>query len=53
MLARIQRDLFAIGARLADPAHRIAERVAKAAIVDEDVTQLEKWIDLLERKCRR
>jgi cob(I)alamin adenosyltransferase len=48
MLATIQRDLFAIGARLADPAHRIAERVVKAAIADEDVARLEKWIDLLE-----
>ena len=27
MLEQIQRDLFAIGARLADPAHRIAARV--------------------------
>lgn len=49
MLERIQRDLFAIGARLADPAHRIAERVAKAAAVaDPDITRLEGWIDTLE-----
>lgn len=49
MLERIQRDLFAIGARLADPAHRIAERVAKAAAVgDEDIARLEQWIDSLE-----
>ena len=27
MLEQIQRDLFALGARLADPAHKIAERV--------------------------
>jgi cob(I)alamin adenosyltransferase len=46
MLERIQRDLFAIGARLADPAHRIADRVAKAAVVgDEDIARLEQWID--------
>jgi len=49
MLERIQRDLFAIGARLADPAHRIADRVAKAAAVgDEDIARLEHWIDSLE-----
>lgn len=49
MLERIQRDLFAIGARLADPAHRIADRVAKAAAVgDDDIARLEQWIDALE-----
>jgi cob(I)alamin adenosyltransferase len=48
MVAHIQRDLFAIGARLADPAHRIAGRVAKAAVTDEDVSTLERWIDGLE-----
>jgi cob(I)alamin adenosyltransferase len=44
-LARIQQDLFALGARLADPASRIARRVTKAAIADEDVSRLEGWID--------
>jgi cob(I)alamin adenosyltransferase len=48
MLGQIQRDLFAIGARLADPAHRIADRVAKAAISQTDIARLEEWIDLLE-----
>jgi cob(I)alamin adenosyltransferase len=49
MLERIQRDLFAIGARLADPAHRIADRVTKAAAVaPEDIARLEQWIDALE-----
>lgn len=48
MIARIQRDLFALGARLADPAQRIADRVAKAALGPEDVTRLEGWIDELE-----
>jgi cob(I)alamin adenosyltransferase len=48
MLERIQRDLFAVGARLADPAHRIAERVSKAAVSADDVTRLEQWIDGLE-----
>jgi len=48
MLERIQRDLFAIGARLADPAHRIAGRVTKAAVGIEDIGRLEGWIDTLE-----
>ena len=48
MLERIQRDLFAIGARLADPAHRIAGRVTKAAVSIDDVTRLEQWIDALD-----
>jgi cob(I)alamin adenosyltransferase len=48
MLDRIQRDLFALGASLADPRHRIAARVAKAALADEDVARLEGWIDALE-----
>jgi cob(I)alamin adenosyltransferase len=48
MLEQIQRDLFALGARLADPARKIAERVTKAAITADDVTRLEGWIDLLE-----
>jgi cob(I)alamin adenosyltransferase len=45
MLAQVQRDLFALGARLADPAHRIAGRVTKAAISAADVSRLEGWID--------
>jgi len=48
MLEQIQRDLFAIGARLADPAHRIASRVRKAAVGSEDIARLEQWIDSLE-----
>jgi cob(I)alamin adenosyltransferase len=48
MLERVQRDLFAIGARLADPGHKIAQRVTRAAIQDEDISRLEAWIDLLE-----
>ena len=47
-LAQIQRDLFAIGARLADPAAKIAERVTKAAIADADVMRLEGLIDRFE-----
>jgi cob(I)alamin adenosyltransferase len=48
MLERIQRDLFALGARLADPAKKIAARVQKAAVTPEDVARLEGWIDELE-----
>jgi cob(I)alamin adenosyltransferase len=48
MLAQIQRDLFALGARLADPAGKIAERVKKAAVTGDDISRLEGWIDLLE-----
>jgi cob(I)alamin adenosyltransferase len=47
-VTHIQRDLFALGARLADPRHRIAERVAKAVIGEADVERLEGWIDALE-----
>jgi len=48
MLVQIQRDLFAVGARLADPSRKIAGRVTKAAIADADITRLERWIDMLE-----
>ena len=47
-LEAIQKELFAIGARLADPRSRIAERVTKAAVSDRDVTRLEQLIDRLE-----
>ena len=47
-LVRIQHDLFALGARLADPSHRIAKRVEKAAISAADVARLEQWIDAFE-----
>ncbi len=48
MLVRIQRDLFALGSRLADPAERIADRVSKVSVGDEDVARLERWIDTCE-----
>lgn len=47
-LQQIQRDLFAIGARLADPAHRIAGRVTKAVISTDDIARLEGWIDAFD-----
>jgi cob(I)alamin adenosyltransferase len=48
MLEQIQRDLFAVGARLADPGHKIADRVTKAAVSPADITRLEGWIDAME-----
>lgn len=48
MLEQIQRDLFGLGARLADPAKRIAERVTKAAVTPQDIARLEDAIDRLE-----
>ena len=44
----IQKDLFALGARLADPSARIATRVTKAAITQADVERQEQLIDRLE-----
>ena len=48
MITHIQRDLFALGARLADPRRKIAGRVEKVALTEQDVTRLEGWIDALE-----
>ena len=50
ILAQLQRDLFALGARLADPRGRIAERVTKIELGDADVQRLEQWIDRLDGK---
>ena len=47
-LVVIQKDLFALGAKLADPRSKIAARVTKAALVDGDVARLEALIDRLE-----
>ena len=48
LIEQLQKDLFAIGARLADPAEKIAERVTKVAVTDADIRRLEDWIDRLE-----
>jgi cob(I)alamin adenosyltransferase len=48
MLDRIQRDLFAVGSRLADPSGQVTRRLEKASVTGEDVTRLEEWIDLLD-----
>jgi len=47
-LEPIQRDLFAIGARLADPSRKVANRVEKTAVNSGDVQRLEEAIDRLE-----
>jgi cob(I)alamin adenosyltransferase len=48
VVVALQRDLFALGARLADPSHRIAARVSKVVVSDESVARLEGIIDRLE-----
>lgn len=52
LMVQIQRDLFAVGARLADPARRIAERVGKAAVTDADIERLEQAIDRYEEELQ-
>jgi cob(I)alamin adenosyltransferase len=47
-LASIQRDLFAVGAQLADPSERLSSRVTKAHLGEADVVRLENWIDRFE-----
>jgi cob(I)alamin adenosyltransferase len=49
-LLQIQRDLFALGAQLADPADKLAARVTKAVIGDDHVARLEALIDRLEER---
>src|SRR5688500_15388637 len=48
MIEAIQKELFAVGARLADPSSRIADRVTKAVVSDTDINRLEETIDRLE-----
>ena len=48
VLTAIQKDLFAVGARLADPSSRIANRVTKAAVTAQQTEMLEGAIDRLE-----
>ena len=47
-IVHLQRDLFALGAQLADPADKLAPRVAKAVLAEADVVRLEQLIDRLE-----
>ena len=46
----IQQELFAVGARLADPSARIAGRVTKAVVTPEAIQRLEQTIDRLEQE---
>mgnify|MGYP003694757187 CR=1 FL=1 len=48
LIESLQKDLFALGARLADPSARIAPRVEKAAIGEAAYERLEQAIDRLE-----
>jgi cob(I)alamin adenosyltransferase len=53
MLVQIQRDLLALGARLADPRKKIAERVTKVEIGADAIARLEHWIDMLDSTLPR
>jgi len=48
LLFHLQKDLFALGAQLADPAARVGERKPKAAVTSEQVASLERAIDARE-----
>lgn len=48
MLDRIQRDLFALGAQLADGRPEPKAYEGKARLGDADIERIEKWIDQLE-----
>lgn len=48
LLLGIQRDLFALGAQLADPSEQVAARKAKAAVAPGRVEELEAAIDARE-----
>jgi cob(I)alamin adenosyltransferase len=50
LIERLQKTLFAVGARLADPSSKISARVKKAAISDADVTAMEAAIDRFEQE---
>jgi cob(I)alamin adenosyltransferase len=49
-LAVVQRDLFAIGARLADPRGSVAGRLAKTVVTAAQVRRLERAIDARQRR---
>lgn len=48
LLRDIQRDLFAVGAQLADPRSRVGSQKAKAALTEAHVARLEAEIDARE-----
>ena len=45
LLRALQRDLFALGARLADPTSEVVARREKTGLADEHVARLERAID--------
>src|SRR5262245_55795934 len=47
-LVQIQRDLFALGAQIADPADKLAPAKTKAIVGESDVARLEATIDRFE-----
>ncbi len=49
-LAAIQKDLFAVGAQLADPKYDPAKRKEKTLITEERIVEFEKLIDGWEEK---
>jgi cob(I)alamin adenosyltransferase len=49
LIESLQKDLFALGARLADPSVRIAARVAKVVIGSDAVERLEATLPPLRR----
>jgi cob(I)alamin adenosyltransferase len=53
LLGRVQRDLFALGAHLADPTTSVARRRAKAAIGAAQTRRLERAIDRAEARLPR
>ena len=50
LLSGVQKDLFAIGAQLADPTHRVATKRAKAAVTAAHVRRLERAIDTRQKE---
>jgi cob(I)alamin adenosyltransferase len=44
-LDRIQIELFAVGAALADPTSRVSPRITRARLDDDAIARLERWID--------
>jgi len=47
-LDRIQIELFAVGAALADPTSRVSPRISRARLDADATTRLERWIDEAE-----
>jgi cob(I)alamin adenosyltransferase len=52
MLRAVQRDLFALGGRLADPSRKTAPRVEKVLLGAAEISRLEGWIDSLESELQ-